>query len=374
MKTIALDVRFRVVSGSSISIQNLSRAMLAYKPPGLRFITVRYRDQDLIPELAELQAVYAPETAAPLELAWNELRLPGLLRRAGADLYHGMKQCAPVRGLNCPCVHTVDAVKRGSDDDLPLSVATKLYYALHACRVYKHSEHLLPVSEHVGAFLRDDLAIEPSRVTVVHNGVGGRFLDAGRSRPPSPTRPPGIDQPYVICVGSIIPLKNQLAVVSALARIADRVPHHLVLIGREDETYARQVRDAARAGDIEPRVHWAGFVDEDGLIRNMLAADAMVHVSRTEGFCLATCEAMACGLPLVVTDRGALREQIADAALYLDDPDDHDTLADLMLRVLTDADQHEKLRQLGLERAAKYTWSESARQVLEVYQSLLSVM
>lgn len=372
MKTIALDIRFRVASGASISIQNLASCLVRQVMPGIRFVTVRYPDQDLPPELDELDAVVVPKMRAPLELIWNEIRLPGLLARKGVDLYHGMKQCAPLR-LRCPSVHTVDAIKRGSNDDLPIPLAPKIYNGWHVCNIYKHSDHLFPVAHHVGEFLTRNLGINPDRITVVHNGVNSTFLESTRPASASVENPLGIDAPFMVCIGSVIPLKNQLAVVSALSKIAGRVPHHLAILGREDPEYAQQIREAAEAGGITDRVHWVGFVDSDGLKCHMHAAKAMIHVSRTEGFCLATGEAMASGLPLVLTDRGGLREQCEDAALYIDDPDDHDALADQMLRLLTDPDLRDTMRQRGLKRAASLSWPEAARKTLAVYERLLKV-
>jgi glycosyltransferase involved in cell wall biosynthesis len=104
----------------------------------------------------------------------------------------------------------------------------------------------------------------------------------------------------------------------------------------------------------------------------MCHAQAMVHVSRTEGYCLSTGEAMACGLPLVLTDRGGLREQCGDAAMYIEDPDDHAALSEVLLKVLTDAPLQQAMRQRGRARAASLSWSESARRILQVYQALLS--
>jgi glycosyltransferase involved in cell wall biosynthesis len=368
---IALDIRFRVRSGSSIALQNLSARLIEQAPPRIRFVAVRYREQDLDPALDALDAIHVPKLPAAIELVWNELRLPGLLERAGVGLYHGMKQCAPLR-LPCPSVHTVDAIKRGSVDDLPLPLGPKLYWGLHVCYIYKHSNHLLPVSDYVSGFLVDQLGVEPSRITVVHNGVNERFFEPDGGPADEPDGVLCTDRPMIICVGSVIPLKNQLAVVEALAKIADRVPNHLVLLGRADPTYAEQIDQAAQAGRIADRVHQLGFVDADGLLRYLHAAEAMVHVSRTEGFCLATGEAMACGLPLVLTDRGALREQCEDAALYIDDPDDHDALAEHLLRVLTDGDLARSMRSQGLARAAQLSWPEAARKTLAVYDRLLT--
>lgn len=368
--TIALDIRFRVPSGASIAIQNLVKGLICQAPAGLRFVAVRYQSQSLLPELSELDAIVVPRMSKPLELIWNELRLPGLLSKQGVDLYHGMKQCAPHR-LRCPHVHTVDAIKRGSAEDLPLPLGQRLYLRWHACAVYKRSKHLMPVSKHVGQFLIDELGVGPERITVIHNGVDEVFHQHTQAA----GKPRGghleIDTPFILCVGSVIPLKNQLAVVEALARIADRVPHHLALLGRSDPAYAQQINQAAERGGIAERLHWVGFVDTEGLIEHLCSAELMVHVSRTEGFCLATGEAMACGLPLVLSDRGALREQCGDIALYIDDPDDHDALAKTLIRVLGDADLRESMRRRGMERAAELTWPEAARRTLGVYSGLL---
>jgi len=372
--TIALDIRFRVASGSSVALQNLALRLVEMAPPGVKFIAIRYRDQELPPELDALDAVVVPKMRAPIELIWNELCLPGLLAKKGVRLYHGMKQCAPMF-LRCASVHTVDAIKRGSADDLPLPLGPRLYWGWHVCSIYKRSNHLLPVSNYVSEFLTKELGIGPERITVVYNGVGDAFLGAEDSQQEAASNkkcnPLGAGAPYIVSVGSIIPLKNQLAIVEALAKIADRVPHHLALLGREDPVYAKQIRDAAERLGVTDRLHWVGFVDAEGLIDHMSNADAMVHVSRTEGFCLATGEGMACGLPLVLTDRGALREQCDDAALYIDDPDDHDALAQNLLRVLTEPELAETMKQRGLARVAKLSWPEAARKTLAVYDQLL---
>ncbi|MEZ6190567.1 MAG: glycosyltransferase family 4 protein [Phycisphaerales bacterium] len=372
MKTIALDIRFRAMSGASIALQNLARHLVRQTPSGVRFLAVRYADQALPAELEALDAIMVPKMRAPVELIWNELRLPGLLKHAGVDLYHAMKQCAPMR-LPCPSVHTVDAIKRGRSDDLPMPLFDKLYWGWHACSMYKKSAHLLPVSGYVGDFLIADLKIDPAKVTVVYNGVNDQFLNTDRTAKREEPKPIELDVPYVICVGSVIPLKNQVAAVKALARIADRVPHHLALLGNEDRVYGRLVRQAAEDGGIADRVHMVGFVNMKSLLLHMCHAQAMMHVSRTEGYCLATGEAMACGLPLVLTDRGGLREQCGEAALYIDDPDDHAALAGVLLKVLTDAQLRRTMRERGLALAESLSWPEAARRTLGVYSRVLAL-
>ncbi len=371
MTKIALDIRFRAMSGSSIAIQHLAQSLVEVSPPDLGFILVRYTDQTLLEELNALEAIQVPKMSMLGELAWNEFKMPGQLKSKGIDLYHGMKQCGALRA-GCPQVHTVDAIKRGSADEVPMPLLPRLYWGRYVCGRYKRSDHLMPVSDYVSRFLTDDLGIEADRQTVVNNGVAECFLEAGRSRNGKLYDPLNLNAPYLINVGTVIPLKNQIAAVRALSKISDRTPHHLVLLGREDSVYGPKVREAAKQAGVADRVHHVGFVDADGLIEFLLGADAMVHTSRTEGFCLAVAEGMACGLPMVVVDRGGLREVCGDVALYVDDPDDHDTLAETILGLLTDTGQQETMRQGSLDRAQALSWPDAARKTLAVYDRLLS--
>ena len=371
MRTIALDIRYRVSSGASHAIDSITRELLRQAPSDTRFVAIRYRDQNLPNDLAELEAITPPVLPGPLELVWNELRLPGLLKAKDVSLYHGMKQCAPLR-LHCPTVHTVDAIKQGTKDELPLPLMPRLYLAWYVCSAYRRSQHLLPVSKYVSRFLTERLNVPLHRITVVHNGINEKFVNAGPAKDEATAPPDGMKAPFIISVGTVIPLKNQLATVKALAMIADRVPHHLVLLGRKDEEYASKIQEAAEASGIADRLHSIGYLESDELIRYLHAADAMVHVSRTEGFCLATGEAMACGVPLILTDRGALKEQCQDAARYIDDPDDHAALARELQQLLTDASLREDLAAKGLSRASSLRWSGAARQTIGVYDDVLS--
>ena len=94
-------------------------------------------------------------------------------------------------------------------------------------------------------------------------------------------------------------------------------------------------------------------------------AEALVYPSRYEGFGLPVLEAMACGTPVITSNRSALPEVAADAALLVD-PDDPTDIADAIERVLTEDRLRADLSARGLARAGRFTWEETARRTAAV--------
>jgi glycosyltransferase involved in cell wall biosynthesis len=95
-------------------------------------------------------------------------------------------------------------------------------------------------------------------------------------------------------------------------------------------------------------------------------AQAFVFLSLYEGFGLPPLEAMACGIPVVVSDTGALPEVVGEAGLQVS-PTDEAAIEMAISRVLQDAGLRKELGARGLRRAARFTWPEAARQTLKVF-------
>jgi glycosyltransferase involved in cell wall biosynthesis len=95
----------------------------------------------------------------------------------------------------------------------------------------------------------------------------------------------------------------------------------------------------------------------------------LVIPSLHEGFGLPALEAMALGVPVVATRRGALPEVVGDAGLLVN-ADDPREMADAIRAVLTDPSRAEALRDRGLQRASSYTWDAAARTLRDAYARL----
>jgi glycosyltransferase involved in cell wall biosynthesis len=128
------------------------------------------------------------------------------------------------------------------------------------------------------------------------------------------------------------------------------------------------IRAAARASAFSGDIRFLGFVRDEQLPVLYRAAEVFVYPSLFEGFGFPPVEAMACGCPVVSSDRGSLKEVVADSAMLVD-PESVESLAAGLQRLATDALCRQGLIAKGLVNARRFDWKENARAVLKIYRS-----
>ena len=180
------------------------------------------------------------------------------------------------------------------------------------------------------AWRRSDITWSPNVVEV------DRFQAAGASGA-VPWLEPG--ELAVLFVGRLSEAKGILELFDAAPRVLERVPSaRFVLLGvAETEAREHWVREQARRRGIEPRVTFLGSLEDDAKARVYAASSIYVSPSRTEAFPLTIPEAMAAGLPMVVTAVGAIPDHVKeDEDGFLIPPRDPAALADRIVRLLED--------------------------------------
>src|SRR5205807_2217701 len=168
--------------------------------------------------------------------------------------------------------------------------------------------------------------------------------------------------PFVFSVGDLHPRKNQIGLIAAFAQLLAEHPqlkHHLVLAGKET-WYTPKVSEAARNSGISDRIHFTGFVTDAELLELYNACDCFVFPSFYEGFGLPILEAMACGRAVACSNTSAMPE-VADGAAILFNPRSTPEMTGAMADLLRDAELRSRMERLGQQRAAHFSWQQSAR-------------
>lgn len=208
-----------------------------------------------------------------------------------------------------------------------------------------------------------------NRVRVIHSGISPAFTAGSGPEPPQRRI---ISGPYVLYVGSEQPRKNLDRLVTAIARVRGRIPDlSFVKVGAHQTPEGRDAFLAAlRRENLLQATVIVDSASDAELARLYRGASVTALVSLREGFGFPPLEAMACGCPAIVSNRGSLAEIAGDAALLVN-PLDPRSIASAIERVLCDAPLQEELVERGRRRAATFTWARAATAYAALYDQAL---
>lgn len=331
----------------------------------VEFVVVHLPDErDLVARTgvqddARFRLVECASGPQSIDQQWH---VPRLVRTARLNVWHAPYYWRPFFGLPPTVVTIADMIGPSSDRNrLPWKVAMRLS-VLTARQIITHS-NVVRQQLHLAYHLPSQ------RLHVIAHGADEQFrpqsladIVAVRERYELPER-------YVMYLGSNKPHKNLSALVEAWASVikAGNDGVILVIAGREDPRYPLARERVAQLG-MTPHVRFLPDLDDAALPPMLAGALFFVFPSLDEGFGLPPLEAMACGTPVLVSDRASLPEVVGDAGVLVEPQPT--ALAAAMDKLLRDKEWRHDLRERGLARAAHFSWANAARETLHVYQML----
>lgn len=242
----------------------------------------------------------------------------------------------------------------------------RLFYRA-SCR---RATALACISEHT----RQDLLLvcpdlAPDRVHVVPLGVEMPDPEAVSAARVAEVRARHrLDKPYVFHVGSLSPRKNMVRGVRAWARLAEKMPHDLVVTAGKSWNDRAVEEEVDRCG-LRSRFRRLGAVPEADMPALYAGADVFFFPSLYEGFGLPVLEAMACGCPVVASNASAIPEAAGEAAVLVN-PEDEEAMAAALFRVLAEPARADDLRAAGRRRASSCTWDRTVRGWLDLMEGI----
>ena len=301
-------------------------------------------------------------------IPWENLRLRG--EAAKADVLFCPAYTAPVyyRHPIVVATHSVNEIQ---------SSAHSWMHRQTYCRLYKHAARRADAVIVPAQVTATDLVrlygVEAKRIFIVPQGADPCFKPMHDEHALRKVREKffGTNRPYILFVGKCSPRRNIPMLLEAFAMLRKQrdLPHGLLLFG--PNVAELPLQDLCRDLGIADAV-----VQTDGKVESHLelvpiynAADVFVHPSEYEGWSMTTTEALACGRPVIASNRGGLGELAAGHAFMIDDPS-ASAFADAIGRVLTDDALRRDLEQRARARGASLTWQDTSRQTLQVLRDV----
>jgi len=283
--------------------------------------------------------------------AWEQLALP--LAARGSELVLSPANMAPLAGRgNVVVIHDVAPFH---EPDW-FGGAYGAWHRAVIPRIARRARLVIAPSEFVRGELVELLGLDPGCVAAIAPGV-----DAALADPPAPEpvlRRLGLEQPYVLAVGTDSPRKN-LGLLDRIAPALARAGLSVAIAGS-----SRSYLPASASGSARR----LGYMPDGDLSALYAGAAAFAMPSLYEGFGLPCVEAMAAGTPVVAADRAALSEACGGAALLVD-PDDPHAFTAALIRAA--GPERERLAETGRARAAGLSWARSAESVDAMIGALL---
>ena len=360
---------FQTPGGIGTYVRNLVPAVAA-RDPSLQVTLFHARFRSHEPPERWMRGFWVEELPWPIRTLyprWDLLGRPALpASLQAADIVHATNPAAiPPSGRGQRLVVTVHDLAFERFPEL-FPRAWRILYRLGLRAAVKRADAIITPSRNTAEDLLGRTKVDPQKLHVapLAAALPAGALDAGevltRLRIPAP---------YVLFVGTLEPRKNLLRLIRAYRRVAAAgLPHSLVLAGPMGWHHESLMRELALQGPGE--IAMTGALTPDELDAVYRSADVFVYPSLYEGFGLPVVEAMARGVPTVASATSAVPEVAGDAAIGVN-PRSVREIAHGIESVLTDVDLAERLAARGRTQAERFSWDETARITLEVYERTL---
>lgn len=326
-------------------------------------------DGDGLPLPGNLQLARVP--VGPIGRHWWSAGLPRYIKRSGFDLFHGTNYDVPL-WRRCATVLTIH--------DLSLL----LHPGTHRKRSVSRARRRLPVmmraadaiitpTESVRREVCEHFKTSDAKVFAVPEAARACFRPIDFAATEIARRRLGVNNDFLLTVGTIEPRKNLVTLVRAFEEVARVLPEsnlQLVIAGGRGWLSGPifQMMEKSPARD---RIVLTDYLHDDDLRALYGSCRAFVYPSLYEGFGLPPLEAMACGAPVIASRIPALAETTGDAALLFDHTSAND-LAQKILALVGDENATQKLSKAGLKRASEFSWEQTAQLTLNVYIKALA--
>lgn len=325
--------------------------------------------------LAETSNFHIIEVKCPSYPLWEQVALPSAASRYGVDLLHCTSNTAPLFMRGIPMVLTLHDIiflepRYGKNPSIHQNLG-RIYRRLVVPRIIGKAAKIITVSNYERERILNHMHLsDAAQIVTIYNGLSDIFhpiTDCGEVVSKY-TR----HERYIFMLGNSDPKKNMRGAIAAYGRYLERSSVKLPLVIADMSANVAEliIKEQKLDMGIMQHIDFVGYVPNTDLPYLYGDAGMCLFLSLRESFGLPIVESMACGTPVVVGNSSASPE-IAGSGGVIADLGVIDDIVDKMLELESNADFHDRQVAYGLERAKCFSWENTAREVLDVYNNVL---
>lgn len=305
-------------------------------------------------------------------IAFENFKLSQYYKQNNCQLFHSPSYVLPYY-WDFPSVLTVHDIIALDFPEM-CQDESAFYFKLFLPRSIKNATRIIAVSNKVKNDIINRFNVPSEKIEVVYHGIADHYsLDVTDEELYKIKKRYNLPEKYILFVGNIEPKKNLERLVQAfhILKRNTEITHKLVIVGKKGWKYGGLI-DIIQKLQIAKEILFTGYVPDKHLQGIYKMASIFAFPSLYEGFGIPPLEAMACGTPVMISDRGALPEIASGNALIVN-PLCADQMAGSMYKLITDKSLRQKLTANGMEWVTKFTWENAAIKTLEVYREAIKL-
>ncbi|QLH81266.1 glycosyltransferase family 4 protein [Halosimplex pelagicum] len=283
------------------------------------------------------------------------------------DVFHTTRSTGPLYSFpGKKVIRTVHDLGRKYSGTERKGVKTRLYKEVAEGRALSNSDRIVTVSDNTKEDILYHYDIKRSKVMTIPNGISKKFKRKEAEKLEGTKEKYGLQDKFVLNVGAISPRKNTRRLATAWENSEVSEEYSLVIAGGTGDR-GEEIKEEIKGPS---NISLVGYVPEDDLVNLYNLADLFVFPSLFEGFGFPPLEAMACGTPVIASNTSSLPEVVGDAGINVN-PKDTIELSESINRVLKNEELKNKLMTKGIDRAAEFSWKQTAKSILTCYKDLI---
>ena len=307
--------------------------------------------------------------ASSIRRRWWAVGLPLYVRNAALDLFHGTNYDVPLwnRRRTVVTIHDLSILLHAEKHEAHLARRARRRLPV----MTRSASMIIAPTESVKGEICQHLRVTPERIAVTPYAPRRIFQPMASEQTIETRRRLGIENDFILFVGTVEPRKNLLTLVRAFDQILRQTLHRpqLVIAGGEGWLMDELIAFIAKSG-LRDHLRLTGYLSDEDLCALYSSCKVFVYPSIYEGFGLPPLEAMACGAPVIASRIPVFQETLGNAACLVE-ATDVEELAQSIVAVFGDEARRRMLSSAGQQHAREFSWEKTARLTLDVYHQIL---